>query len=262
MHTRLCEIEHSNWRNCFACIIMPPMFRRYGVPICRSTRATMRRLADRPGQFREQADPPQAGMGRRGPPADRQERPTRRPSACRPASARSRPGRSSTSAPSPRSTSSSGAWPSTGWSRARSPWIGGDSADLPQSDATSDIHCVTAWSRYDNRWRGVAGQRPAEAGAAEAGGQVRPVPILRHLHDQPAAGRNSRRPTRCSRPIGRASRSTVEHGGPLRVVVPQLYFWKSAKWVKRITFAADDRPGFWEVRGYHNHGDPWDGRTV
>ncbi len=50
---------------------------------------------------------------------------------------------------------------------------------------------------------------------------------------------------------------TVEHGGPLRVVVPQLYFWKSAKWVKRIMFAAEDRPGFWEVRGYHNHGDPW-----
>jgi DMSO/TMAO reductase YedYZ molybdopterin-dependent catalytic subunit len=51
---------------------------------------------------------------------------------------------------------------------------------------------------------------------------------------------------------------TVEHGGPLRVVVPQLYFWKSAKWVKRITFAAADKPGFWEAGGYHNHGDPWE----
>ena len=48
-----------------------------------------------------------------------------------------------------------------------------------------------------------------------------------------------------------------EHGGPVRVVVPRLYFWKSAKWVKRIELVAEDRPGFWEVRGYHNYGDPW-----
>lgn len=47
------------------------------------------------------------------------------------------------------------------------------------------------------------------------------------------------------------------HGGPLRVVIPSLYFWKSAKWVRRITLSAEDRPGFWETRGYHNHGDPW-----
>jgi DMSO/TMAO reductase YedYZ molybdopterin-dependent catalytic subunit len=50
---------------------------------------------------------------------------------------------------------------------------------------------------------------------------------------------------------------TLEHGGPVRAVVPQLYFWKSAKWLKRIEFVAADRPGFWEERGYHNHGDPW-----
>jgi DMSO/TMAO reductase YedYZ molybdopterin-dependent catalytic subunit len=48
-----------------------------------------------------------------------------------------------------------------------------------------------------------------------------------------------------------------EHGGPVRLVVPKLYFWKSAKWLKRVEFTADDRPGFWEVRGYHNEGDPW-----
>jgi DMSO/TMAO reductase YedYZ molybdopterin-dependent catalytic subunit len=50
---------------------------------------------------------------------------------------------------------------------------------------------------------------------------------------------------------------TRAHGGPVRALVPKLYLWKSAKWVKRIEFAAADRPGFWEVRGYHNHGDPW-----
>jgi len=48
-----------------------------------------------------------------------------------------------------------------------------------------------------------------------------------------------------------------EHGGPLRVVIPRLYFWKSAKWIKRIEFSPFDKPGFWEVRGYHNYGDPW-----
>src|SRR6185369_8584004 len=50
---------------------------------------------------------------------------------------------------------------------------------------------------------------------------------------------------------------SVEHGGPLRVIVPKLYFWKSAKWLKRINFVADDQPGLWETRGYHNHGDTW-----
>ena len=50
---------------------------------------------------------------------------------------------------------------------------------------------------------------------------------------------------------------TPDHGGPVRVVVPKLYFWKSAKWVKRLEFVAQDRPGFWEVRGYHNEADPW-----
>ncbi|MGH6892492.1 MAG: sulfite oxidase-like oxidoreductase, partial [Dongiaceae bacterium] len=125
--------------------------------------------------------------------------------------------------------------------------------DLPQSDASSDIHCVTAWSRYDNRWRGVlvkdllALARPkAEAKfvlfqsydtyttnlpLAEFSGVD--VLLATHWEGEPL---------------------TIEHGGPLRVVVPRLYFWKSAKWVKRISFVAEDQPGFWEVRGYHNHG--------
>ena len=58
--------------------------------------------------------------------------------------------------------------------------------------------------------------------------------------------------------MGRKTASrTADHGGPVRVVVPKLYFWKSAKWVKRLEFLAEDRPGFWEVRGYHNEADPW-----
>ena len=66
------------------------------------------------------------------------------------------------------------------------------------------------------------------------------------------------RPTACCwRIAGRARHLTQAHGGPVRLVAPRLYFWKSAKWLQRIEFRTDDRPGFWEVRGYHNRGDPW-----
>jgi DMSO/TMAO reductase YedYZ molybdopterin-dependent catalytic subunit len=129
--------------------------------------------------------------------------------------------------------------------------------DLPQSDSTSDIHCVTAWSRYDNRWRGVL--------VSDLLALVRPRPEARFALFQ------SYDTYTTNLPLDEFAVSdallathwegeplTIEHGGPLRVVVPQLYFWKSAKWVKRITFAAEDQPGFWEVRGYHNHGDPWE----
>jgi DMSO/TMAO reductase YedYZ molybdopterin-dependent catalytic subunit len=129
--------------------------------------------------------------------------------------------------------------------------------DLPQSEAVSDIHCVTAWSRYDNRWRGVLVKDLLEL--------VRPRPEAQFVLFQ------SYDTYTTNLPLGEfavpeallathweGEPLSVEHGGPLRVVVPQLYFWKSAKWLKRITFAAEDQPGFWEVRGYHNHGDPWE----
>ena len=129
--------------------------------------------------------------------------------------------------------------------------------DLPQSESVSDIHCVTAWSRYDNRWRGVLASDLLEL--------VRPKPeakfVLFQSYDTyttnlPLAEFAVRDALLATHWEGEPL--TTEHGGPLRVVVPQLYFWKSAKWVKRITFVAEDQPGFWEVRGYHNHGDPWD----
>ena len=127
---------------------------------------------------------------------------------------------------------------------------------LPQASDVSDIHCVTTWSRYDNRWDGVR-FRDAMALAEvlpEAtevmfhcyGGYTTNVPLealtgdgvlLAHSHD--------------GKPLER------EHGGPLRGVVPQLYFWKSAKWVRGIEFLPAVRPGFWEMYGYHIHGDPW-----
>ena len=127
---------------------------------------------------------------------------------------------------------------------------------LPQQDFVSDIHCVTQWSRFDNHWRGVASKTVLDL--------VRPMEEARHviLHSYDGYTTNVTLPVFSEgnvllahswegKPIPR------EHGGPVRVVVPDWYFWKSAKWVNRIEFSAQDRPGFWEVRGYHNEGDPW-----
>jgi len=127
---------------------------------------------------------------------------------------------------------------------------------LPQQDFTSDIHCVTAWSRFDNHWRGVSSRTLLDL--------VKPKSEARHVlfHAYDGYTTNVTLPVFADdnvllahswegMPIPR------EHGGPVRVVIPDWYFWKSAKWVTRIEFAAEDRPGFWEVRGYHNEGDPW-----
>jgi len=129
-------------------------------------------------------------------------------------------------------------------------------AALPQSDSTSDIHCVTSWSRYDNHWRGVLLRDLPQI--------VQPLPEAQHVvlssydtytTNVPLAEFAAADVLLTTHWQGQPL--SVAHGGPLRVIVPKLYFWKSAKWLKRIDFAAADRPGFWETRGYHNHGDPW-----
>jgi len=126
----------------------------------------------------------------------------------------------------------------------------------PQHREVSDIHCVTTWSRYDNTWEGVATQELLAA--------ARPRPEARfavlHSHDgyttnlplQDFAAANA-----ILASSWQGSPLTPEHGGPVRLVVPHLYLWKSAKWLQRIEFRADDEPGYWEVRGYHERGDPW-----
>ncbi len=127
---------------------------------------------------------------------------------------------------------------------------------LPQSRAVSDIHCVTTWSRYDNAWDGVLTRDLLHA--------VNPKPEARFVVLQSYDGYT----TNLSLEDFAADDAllahswqgaplTQAHGGPLRLVVPRLYFWKSPKWLQRIEFRAEDRPGFWEVRGYHNRGDPW-----
>jgi DMSO/TMAO reductase YedYZ molybdopterin-dependent catalytic subunit len=126
----------------------------------------------------------------------------------------------------------------------------------PQTDDVSDIHCVTTWSRYDNRWTGVAMRHLLAL--------VRPKPEARFVTLHSYDGYTTNLPLSYlddadvliahsweGRPL------SPEHGGPVRLVVPKLYFWKSAKWLRRIEFRAVDRPGFWEEQGYHDQGDPW-----
>ncbi|MDB5364042.1 MAG: Oxidoreductase molybdopterin binding domain protein [Rhodospirillales bacterium] len=126
----------------------------------------------------------------------------------------------------------------------------------PQSEDVSDMHCVTAWSRYDNKWQGVSAKHLLSL--------VKPLPAARFVVFHAYDGYTTNLPLADfddddvflvhhweGRPL------TREHGGPVRALVPKLYLWKSAKWISRIEFIAEDRPGFWEMRGYHNHGDPW-----
>ncbi len=127
---------------------------------------------------------------------------------------------------------------------------------LPQSERLSDIHCVTKWSRYDNYWQGVASR--------ELMALVRPKAEARHVifHAYDGYTTNVSVDAFAADDVVLAHSwegypLTRNHGGPVRVVIPRFYFWKSAKWVKRIEFSRDDKPGFWEVRGYHNEGDPW-----
>lgn len=127
---------------------------------------------------------------------------------------------------------------------------------LPQVRLRSDIHCVTTWSKYDNDWEGVRFR--------DLLGLVQPRPEARHVMVHGYGGYTTNvslaelldddvlfAHSHNGEPLD------AEHGGPVRLVVPRLYFWKSAKWVRGIEFMSDERPGFWEMYGYHIHGDPW-----
>jgi DMSO/TMAO reductase YedYZ molybdopterin-dependent catalytic subunit len=127
---------------------------------------------------------------------------------------------------------------------------------LPQVHLTSDIHCVTQWSRYDNRWQGVRARdliemsRPKEEARfvsfTSYDGYTTNLPLAALLEDDVLFAH-----------AWEGAPLTRQHGGPVRLVLPRLYFWKSPKWVTRVELLREDRPGFWEVRGYHNTGDPW-----
>jgi len=127
---------------------------------------------------------------------------------------------------------------------------------LPQTALRSDIHCVTTWSRYDNDWTGVLARdlldlvQPRD----EAGwlmlhgydGYTTNVPLADFAVADALLAHSWQ-----GKPLTRS------HGGPVRLVIPHLYFWKSAKWISGIDFLGRDKPGFWEVNGYHMRGDPW-----
>jgi DMSO/TMAO reductase YedYZ molybdopterin-dependent catalytic subunit len=129
-------------------------------------------------------------------------------------------------------------------------------AALPRIRVLSDIHCVTGWSRLDNLWEGVA-----TAALCDLAG-VDPTAQFVIVHGAGGFGTNLRLHDFVQEDVLLALRHDREplspgHGFPVRLVVPRLYFWKSAKWVQGIEFTAEDRPGFWESYGYHNRGDPW-----
>lgn len=127
----------------------------------------------------------------------------------------------------------------------------------PRIRVFADFHCVTRWSRLGNLWEGVAARPLLEAAG------IRPEArfVILHAYDDQwttnlplddfLAPDVILADTHDGQPL------SLEHGGPVRAVVPRLYAWKSAKWLKTIELAADDRPGYWEQAGYHARGDPW-----
>ena len=113
---------------------------------------------------------------------------------------------------------------------------------------------MTKWSKLDTTWTGVSVDTLLEG--VDDRGRVRHRLVRRRLHDEPAArGRPRRQGVGRLRLRRRAP--APEHGGPARLLVPHLYFWKSAKWVRGLALTLDDEPGFWEAAGYNNYGDPW-----
>jgi DMSO/TMAO reductase YedYZ molybdopterin-dependent catalytic subunit len=133
-------------------------------------------------------------------------------------------------------------------------WTWDEFQALPKETPTVDIHCVTTWSKFDTSWEGVSvdtlleGIDP-EAGFVTAfsdGGYTTNLPI-----EDVTGGKAWVVYNFDGEPL------EPEHGGPARLLVPHLYFWKSAKWVRGLTFTEEDEPGFWETLGYHDRGDPW-----
>jgi DMSO/TMAO reductase YedYZ molybdopterin-dependent catalytic subunit len=133
-------------------------------------------------------------------------------------------------------------------------WSWADFIALPSQTFTVDIHCVTKWSKLDTSWTGVSIDTLLASVETEAeyltawcdGGYTTNLAL-----EDVVEGRAWVAYEYGGEPLD------PEHGGPARLLVPQLYFWKSAKWIRGLTLTLDDEPGFWETYGYHNHGDPW-----
>lgn len=128
---------------------------------------------------------------------------------------------------------------------------------LPRTKVFADFHCVTRWSRLGNLWEGVSGREIMD----RAGVQPEARYVIATGYDGgwttnlPLKDFQSEDVLLCD--LHEGEPLIPDHGGPLRLIIPLLYAWKSAKWLSRIDFVADDTPGYWERCGYHNHGDPW-----
>ncbi len=135
-------------------------------------------------------------------------------------------------------------------------WSWEEFLQLPAQSFSVDIHCVTKWSKLDTHWEGVSIDTLFElvdldpnamyATAFCDGGYTTNMPLVDIINGQSFVAYQYD-----GKPLA------AEHGGPARLVVPQLYFWKSAKWVRGLRLTENDKPGFWESLGYNNHGDPW-----
>jgi DMSO/TMAO reductase YedYZ molybdopterin-dependent catalytic subunit len=127
---------------------------------------------------------------------------------------------------------------------------------LPRRETACDIHCVTRWSRYNNLFAGIPVQALLERAAPTAQAKYA---LVRAEHgfttNLPLADLD--RPANLLAVSHNGEPLAAEHGGPVRLLVPHLYFWKSAKWVRGFELLEEDYPGFWEQNGYHMRGDPW-----
>jgi DMSO/TMAO reductase YedYZ molybdopterin-dependent catalytic subunit len=135
-------------------------------------------------------------------------------------------------------------------------WTWEEVQRLPRATYTGDIHCVTTWSKFDVAFTGVS----VDDLLAAAGPQADAHFVMAHSStgyttnlalDDLTGGKAWVVWEYGGRPLAR------QHGGPVRLLVPHLYFWKSAKWISRLELLAEDQPGFWERNGYHDRGDPW-----
>jgi DMSO/TMAO reductase YedYZ molybdopterin-dependent catalytic subunit len=135
-------------------------------------------------------------------------------------------------------------------------WTWEEFQRLPRIMVTSDIHCVTRWSKLDNTWEGVSARWVLE--------QARPLPQARWVlqHADPDYTTNTSLDDLHDDDVLLALRHNgrdiePDHGGPMRLVLPKLYFWKSSKWLRAFEVLDVNPPGFWEQNGYHMHADPW-----
>ncbi len=156
--------------------------------------------------------------------------------------------------PTPRTPLPSWNFSVQGAVRSASSWTWDEFRALPHETITVDIHCVTKWSKLDTTWRGVSLDTLLEGVVPTGrfvlafcdGGYTTNVPL-----DDLRGGRAWVVDEYAGEPL------RPEHGAPARLLVPHLYFWKSAKWVRGLDVRDQDSPGFWESYGYHDYGDPW-----